>query len=277
MGDDTSENLPPGWLYNEEETELFERVWAGTWKGSNSRSFVPPMDDVKDLFEKPMAFLLKIGFVKRLLGEECGVSGGHGRRCSGQLKYDAKNYRFYCSKKGNGSCEGHRVHRPVFKGTMLEGAHLTPKDFLFFCYFWLCELKSKQIGIITGVTPQIVANWTGHIEQAVAFYQDTHHEPIGGPEVIVTVDETKMGKRKYDRGHWVGDNSWVLVAVERLYDYRAKAGATYFTGRVVAYPVMNRKAETCKEFIEYAVAPGSQINTDEWFVQVHSVSQFFLN
>ena len=235
------------------------------------------MDDVKDLFEKPMAFLLKIGFVKNLLGEECGVSGGHGRRCSGQLKYDAKKYRFYCPKKGNGSCEGHKVHRPVFKGTMLEGAHLTPKDFLFFCYFWLCELKSKQIGIITGVTPQIVANWTGHIEQAVAFYQDTHHVPIGGPEVIVTVDETKMGKRKYDRGHWVGDNSWVLVAVERLYDYRGKAGATYFTGRVVAYPVMNRKAETCKEFIEYAVAPGSQINTDEWFVQVHSVSQFFLN
>jgi hypothetical protein len=42
---------------------------------------------------------------------------------------------------------------------------------------------------------------------------DTDDQIIGGKGIIVQVDETKMGKRKYHRGHRV-DGAWVLVGVE---------------------------------------------------------------
>ena len=40
----------------------------------------------------------------------------------------------------------------------------------------------------------------------------SHPEKIGVPGIVVEVDETKMAKRKFNKGHPVGDKSWLLVA-----------------------------------------------------------------
>jgi hypothetical protein len=42
---------------------------------------------------------------------------------------------------------------------------------------------------------------------------------IGGAGVIVEIDETKLGKRKYHRGHRV-EGVWVLVGIERTKEKR---------------------------------------------------------
>jgi hypothetical protein len=37
---------------------------------------------------------------------------------------------------------------------------------------------------------------------------------VGGENIVVEIDETKLGKRKYNRGHRV-DGVWVVCGVER--------------------------------------------------------------
>ena len=75
---------------------------------------------------------------------------------------------------------------------------------------------------------------------------------IGGPGIIVEIDETKMGRRKYNRGHRV-EGIWVLGGVERTPDRK-----------VFAVAVPDRSADTLLAAIRQHVLPGSVIHTDLW-------------
>jgi hypothetical protein len=70
--------------------------------------------------------------------------------------------------------------------------------------------------------------------------------------IIVEIDETKLGKRKYHRGHWV-EGVWVIAGVERTGEKR------FF-----AVEVADRTAETIKEILDEYILPGSIIYTDCW-------------
>ncbi|KAI4293291.1 hypothetical protein PAPHI01_2680, partial [Pancytospora philotis] len=75
---------------------------------------------------------------------------------------------------------------------------------------------------------------------------------IGGPDVVVEVDESKFGKRKYHRGHRV-DGTWVLGAVE-------KTGKR----RIIMLPVANRTREILLGILSRFVHPVSRMRSDRW-------------
>ena len=75
---------------------------------------------------------------------------------------------------------------------------------------------------------------------------------IGGEGIVVEIDEAKLGKRKYNRGHWV-EGVWILGGVERTPERR-----TFFV------PVEDRSAETLLPLIGKYVAAGSIVHTDCW-------------
>jgi len=75
---------------------------------------------------------------------------------------------------------------------------------------------------------------------------------IGGEGVIVEIDECKIAKRKFHRGHFV-EGAWVVGGVERTEERR-----------IFMVEVENRNAETLAEVISTYVAPGSIIHTDCW-------------
>lgn len=77
-------------------------------------------------------------------------------------------------------------------------------------------------------------------------------DTIGGPGIVVEIDETKFGRRKYNRGHVV-EGIWVLGMVERTADRR-----------LVLIPVEKRDRNTLLALIKRHVAPGSIIHTDLW-------------
>ena len=68
---------------------------------------------------------------------------------------------------------------------------------------------------------------------------------IGGENVIVEIDESKFGKRKYHRGHHV-EGAWVIGGVERPVERR-----------VFAEIVEKRDAATLVDVVRRRVAPGS--------------------
>ena len=76
---------------------------------------------------------------------------------------------------------------------------------------------------------------------------------IGGPGVIVQLDESKFGKRKYNRGRGI-EGHWVLgIIADGSEDFR-----------LVTCPENLRDADTLIPIILAHVAPGSEIHTDAW-------------
>ncbi len=74
---------------------------------------------------------------------------------------------------------------------------------------------------------------------------------LGGPGVIVEIDESKFGKRKYHRGHHV-EGQWVFGGYERG------------TGRTFMVPVEDRSTDTLLPVIKEWILPGTTIYSDCW-------------
>lgn len=115
-----------------------------------------------------------------------------------------------------------------------------------------CKLKiireeAKIEGNQTGV------DWNNFCREVVVHscFQDCIE--IGGPGVVVEIDESKIGKRKYHRGHYV-EGQWVFGGVERL------------SGRCFMVPVEDRSRETLTALIKKYILPGSIIVSDCWKV-----------
>jgi transposase-like protein len=87
-------------------------------------------------------------------------------------------------------------------------------------------------------------------------HRSLEHSPasqaIGGPGVVVEVDESKFGKRKYHRGHRV-DGAWVFGGREK-----ENKKMCFFE------VVKDRTASTLLEVIQRKVLPGSVIYSDCW-------------
>ena len=74
---------------------------------------------------------------------------------------------------------------------------------------------------------------------------------IGGPGVIVQIDESKLGHRKYNRGRWL-EGWWIFGAIQD--------GSEDF--RVIVCPNNERSWEALKPIIMQHIAPGTMIVSD---------------
>ena len=69
---------------------------------------------------------------------------------------------------------------------------------------------------------------------------------IGGPGIEVEIDESKFGRRKYNRGRWQ-EGHWVFGGIERI------------TGNSFLVEVQKRDAATLIPLIQQYIRPGSTI------------------
>jgi hypothetical protein len=60
----------------------------------------------------------------------------------------------------------------------------------------------------------MISAFYNHLRRLVTDSIDDDGTLVGGDGIIVEIDESKFGKRKYNRGHRV-DGYWVLEGVER--------------------------------------------------------------
>ena len=79
------------------------------------------------------------------------------------------------------------------------------------------------------------------------------NEQIGGPGVVIEIDETKIGHRKYQRGRLV-DGAWILGIIE------PETGKY----RLEVCPDNKRDSSTLLTLIQKHVRQGSIIHTDCW-------------
>jgi transposase-like protein len=119
-------------------------------------------------------------------------------------------------------------------------------------YLWLNRNSQTQVMNATEHSSNTVTGFYSYFRSLVATTLDEEDTKIGGPGIVVEIDETKLGKRKYNRGHMV-EGVWILVGVERTAERR-----------VLMEKVIDRSASTLEEVIRRHVLPGSIIHTDLW-------------
>lgn len=140
----------------------------------------------------------------------------------------------------------------MFKGTFFQNAKVPINLILFIGYLWFQRATWSQICNIIGVSEEVTTNYIGFYRQLVSLSLDEEDTIIGGDGIVVEIDETKFGKRKYNRGHRV-DGFWVFGGVERTPERK------FFSVRVP-----DRSAITLSELIMRHILPGSIIHSDCW-------------
>jgi hypothetical protein len=105
---------------------------------------------------------------------------------------------------------------------------------------------------MTGCSNKTVISFRHYFRQLVSEVLDTEDSIIGGEGIEVEIDEAKMGKRKYNRGHRV-EGVWIIGGVERTAERK-----------IFLIPVEDRSSATISSIVSTHVRPGSVILTDLW-------------
>lgn len=164
--------------------------------------------------------------------------------CNGPVSRYA--LRFQCTRA---SC---KKSVSTFAGSFFAGIHIKCCEVMHLAYLWLSGCSADTMQTHTGHSSATVSAYRTYLRQLVSEMVDTDDVLIGGPGITVQVDETKMGKRKYHRGHRV-EGAWVIVGVE-LTEER----------RVFAEVVQDRSERTIVELLGRHIAQGSELWTDCW-------------
>lgn len=140
----------------------------------------------------------------------------------------------------------------VFSRSIFKNTKKGIDDILQLFYLYLLKTPIQGITMATGYSSSTICRWTGKLRELVLNNLVREQRMIGGEGVIVEIDETKLGKRKYNRGHMV-EGVWCVVGVERTESKRK-----------FVCDVENRNADTLKQIIKDNVIPESIIYTDGW-------------
>ena len=101
------------------------------------------------------------------------------------------------------------------------------------------------------VSPHTVVDWSSFCREVCLFWLEKERVILGGPGVVVEIDEAKLGKRKYNRGRWI-DGQWVFGGFERG------------SKRCFVVPVPSRGSDVLLEVIKQWIRPGTTVVSDCW-------------
>ena len=158
-----------------------------------------------------------------------------------------------------------------FTGTWFEGSHLTPKEIFQMSYFW-CRQTHTQNEVVfdmqrenNNISRVSITEWNEFYREICLSYYIKNPIKIGGPGLVVEIDETCISKRKYNRGRLVSNQQWFFGGVERG------------SGRCFIIPVERRDAATLLPIIQDYILPGSTIMSDLWaaYFNVNSLPELY--
>jgi transposase-like protein len=145
-----------------------------------------------------------------------------------------------------------RAISPVSKYAFYTNTKLKLEDLLLLIGFILTKTRFKSINIAMDVTRQTVSSLKKNIKFLLEEDFKKQDIVLGGKDVVVEIDESKFGRRKYHKGRKV-EGVWVLGMVEKTPERK-----------IVCLPVDKRDGATLIPLIKKYVHPESIIHTDKW-------------
>lgn len=163
-------------------------------------------------------------------------------------------YRWFCDnyivrrKQKRVRC-GFKVS--VRTGTFFAKSHLSLGVILKFIHFWVYNTPLNIIQFNINISNHTAVDFANFCREVVYDQMIINSQPIGGPGAHVEIDESKFGRRKYNKGHRV-EGQWVFGGFERG------------SGEVFMVPVEKRDRSTLLPIIENWILPGTTIHSDFW-------------
>lgn len=158
-------------------------------------------------------------------------------------------------------CQVCHSKRSIRTGSFAFGSRLSIQKLLLLMHHWLSDSANKLVERELELTNKTVTHWFKFFRGICAFYFSniSTNAMIGGPGVIVEIDETLVAKRKYHRGRLINER-WVFGGLERRTDGRG--------GRFAEF-VGNRSQATLLPVIQRRIRPGTTIISDGWGAYRH--------
>ena len=145
----------------------------------------------------------------------------------------------------------HKVKRTVRGGSWFSMSKLSIMQILLTTYYWINKIPNSVAADMAQVGLNAVTHWRSFCRELCLIWVSESCEKIGGPGVIVEIDESKFGKRKYHRGRRL-EGRWVFGGVER--------GSRRSFFQVVESP----SKEVLLDVIKTWILPGTTVISDCW-------------
>ena len=121
------------------------------------------------------------------------------------------SYKWECRKRANN--KRHKSTVSIRKGSWFEQSNLTLEEIIKFTYWWSEGLTQEQIKKQLHINPNTAVDWDMFCRETCEVTIQRNSEKLGGDGKVVQIDESKVGKRKYHRGHRV-EGQWVFGGIE---------------------------------------------------------------
>lgn len=170
-----------------------------------------------------------------------------------RVRSDCEAAYWYCGKCDNQVC--------ITKHSMFEESNISMGKVLMLalCYAHAESYVSTARACIFGrddvpLTNSTISRWFGYfreviLEHCMASGLD-HGQKVGGPGIVVQIDEAQIGRRKYNRGR-VYQDTWVFGAIDEQGNLRME--------------ICDRRDKvTLHKLVQKHVARGSVIHSDSW-------------
>lgn len=186
-----------------------------------------------------------------ILNELINKSRSVCRECKEEIKVSNKKDGevVYCSNK---LCVNGKKYVSQWKNTIFYKCKISKLNCLKILELWINKFTNNQIEFLLGISRQTIYRFLKVVTEILipAYYNNT--KKIGEEEDICEIDESKFGKRKYNRGHPV-EGVWVLGMVTRG-DKR----------KVKLFQVEKRDKDTLSTVIDREINKEAILFTDCW-------------
>jgi transposase-like protein len=176
------------------------------------------------------------------------------RSCGNVMKWTkcadrSDGYKFEC--RGTKSIKRHRIEKSIRENTWFDKTNLTLEEVVQFTYWWSNGLSQDQIITQLRLSTNTIVDWFMFCREVCDVIIGKESQQIGGKGKRVQIDESKVGKRKYHKGHYV-EGQWIFGGIEE--DSR----------KCFLVTVEDRSEKTLLTLIKKWIAPESVIISDCW-------------
>ena len=205
-------------------------------------------DELKEQYLANKETLLEWLTEKGLLAKEvyCPICNGTMQLTSCTDRSDG--FKYQCRSN---TVKRHRTECSIRKNTWFEQSNLTLEEIMKLTYWWTAGLKENQIAMQLQLSSNTVVDWSMFCREVCEVFIAEKSQKIGGEGKRVQIDESKIGKRKFHRGHFV-ESQWVFGGIEEE------------SRKSFLVTVVDRTENTLIPIIQQWIEPGSIIISDCW-------------
>ena len=148
------------------------------------------------------------GLLANLTGGRWSTCGNGNINMRMDKSYSKDHFVWRCTNK---KCNKLSIRH----SSWFRNSHLSIEQIIKMTYYWVWKLLEYFVQLQLNIgSPETLVDWYNYCREVCLCSLEDCLEQIGGNNIIVEIDESKFGKRKYNRGKRV-EGQWVFGGIEK--------------------------------------------------------------